>query len=140
MSVAAVSVDAAVDAPRIAVPLDARVEAPHRTITSGDAGAGAPRITAAPVDAGVDAMIALGGGDTPRAAAARADTAVVLVAGKAPTKDRTTSASAVRSAARSGGWQLVETPLTESEVTTILACLKAPQRCLQPPVLRGTSR
>jgi hypothetical protein len=63
---------------------------------------------------------------------------VVLVAGKAPTKDRTTSASAVRSAARSGGWQLVEAPLTESEVTTILACLKAPQRwaCVSPVLAR----
>src|SRR5512140_1958219 len=72
------------------------------------------------------------------ATAARADTAVVLVAGKAPTKDRTTSASAVRSAARSGGWQLVETPLTESEVTTILACLRAPHRwaCVSPVLAR----
>jgi serine/threonine protein kinase len=80
VSVAAVSVDAAVDAPRIAVPLDARVEAPRITAAPVDAGAGVPRITAAPVDAGagvpritatpvdagVDAMIVLAGGDTPK--------------------------------------------------------------------------
>jgi PEGA domain len=71
-------------------------------------------------------------------ARAHAETAVVLVAGKAPSKDRTTVASAVRSAARSGGWQLVETPLAEPEVTTILACLKAPQRwaCISPVLAR----
>jgi hypothetical protein len=45
-------------------------------------------------------------------------------------------ASAVRSAARSGGWQLVEAPLAESEIKTVLACLKAPQRwaCVSPVV------
>src|SRR5512140_3324359 len=69
---------------------------------------------------------------------AHAETAVVLVVGKAPTKDRATVASAVRSAARSGGWQLVETPLAESEITAILACLKAPQRwtCVSPVLAR----
>jgi hypothetical protein len=61
---------------------------------------------------------------------------VVLVAGKAQAKDRTTVASAVRSAARSGGWQLAEAPLTEPETRTVLACLKAPQRwaCVSPVV------
>jgi hypothetical protein len=59
---------------------------------------------------------------------ARAETAVVLVSGKASTKDRAIVAAAVRSAARSGGWHLVEAPLTEAEVTTIFGCLKAPQR------------
>lgn len=69
---------------------------------------------------------------------AHAETAVVLVTGKAPTKDRATVASAVRSAARSGGWQLVEAPLAESEITTILGCLKAPQRwaCVSPVLAR----
>jgi hypothetical protein len=57
-----------------------------------------------------------------------------LVVGKAPAKDRATVASAVRSAARSGGWALTETPLTDSETATILNCLKAPQRwaCISP--------
>lgn len=66
------------------------------------------------------------------------ETAVVLVVGKAPAKDRATAGSAVRSAARSAGWQLIEAPLTESETTTILACLKGPQRwaCVAP-VLSG---
>lgn len=69
-------------------------------------------------------------------AEAHAEMAVVLVVGKAQAKDRTTVASAVRSAARSGGWQLVEAPLTEPETRTVLACLKAPQRwaCVSPVV------
>jgi hypothetical protein len=69
-------------------------------------------------------------------AEARAEMAVVLVVGKAQAKDRTTVASAVRSAARSGGWQLVEAPLAEPESKTVLACLKAPQRwaCVSPVV------
>ena len=72
------------------------------------------------------------------AADARAETAVVLVVGKAPAKDRATLGSAVRSAARSGGWQLVETPLAEPEVATVLACLKGQRRwgCVSP-VLAG---
>jgi PEGA domain len=69
---------------------------------------------------------------------AHAETAVVVVSGKAQTKDRAIVASAVRSAARSEGWQLVEAPLAESEVTTIVACLKGPKRwsCVSP-VLAG---
>ena len=72
------------------------------------------------------------------AATAGAETAVVLVVGKAPAKDRATAGSAVRSAARSGGWQLIEAPLADSETTAILACLKGPQRwaCMSP-VLAG---
>jgi hypothetical protein len=71
-----------------------------------------------------------------RAAHARADAGVVLVVGKAQAKDRTTVASAVRSAARSGGWELVETPLAEPEIATIVACLKAPElwSCVSPVV------
>lgn len=72
------------------------------------------------------------------AAHAHAETAVVLVAGKAPPKDRATAGSAVRSAARSAGWQLLEAPLSDGETSKLLACLKGPQRwaCLSP-VLAG---
>jgi hypothetical protein len=61
---------------------------------------------------------------------------VVLVIGKAPVKDRTIVASAVRSAARSGGWELVETPLAEPEIQTLVACLGNPQlwSCVSPVV------
>jgi hypothetical protein len=71
-------------------------------------------------------------------AVAHAETAVVLIVGKAPPKDRATAGSAVRSAARSAGWQLIEAPLTDTETSTILACLKGPQRwaCVAP-VLAG---
>lgn len=71
-------------------------------------------------------------------AGAHAETAVVLVIGKAAAKDRATTGSAVRSAARSAGWQLLESPLTDAEISTILGCLKRPQRwaCVSP-VLAG---
>jgi hypothetical protein len=80
---------------------------------------------------------------TARISPARADAGAVLVVGEAQAKDRATVASAVRSAARSGGWELVETPLADSEVTGIVACLKAPQlwQCLSPVAAgRGIQR
>jgi len=53
-----------------------------------------------------------------------ADAAVVISVGKASTQDRTTVASAVRSAARSSGWELIETPLSEPEILTVMGCLQ----------------
>jgi PEGA domain len=71
---------------------------------------------------------------TGRVAHAGPGSALVLVVGKAPAKDRATVAAAVRSAARSGGWSLFEAPLSEPEATSIVGCLKAPQRwaCVSP--------
>jgi hypothetical protein len=65
-----------------------------------------------------------------------ADPGVVLVVGKAQAKDRTTVASAVRSAARSGGWELIETPLTDPEIQKIVACLGGARlwSCVSPVV------
>lgn len=72
------------------------------------------------------------------AATAHAGTSagVVLVTGKATAKERAVVASAVRSAARSGGWELVETPLSDAEVASVFACLRAPQiwSCVTPLV------
>jgi hypothetical protein len=65
-----------------------------------------------------------------------ADPGAVLVVGKAQAKDRTVVASAVRSAARSGGWELVETPLTDPDIRTIVTCLGNTElwSCISPVV------
>jgi PEGA domain len=67
-------------------------------------------------------------------ASAHAETAVVVVTGKASAKERATVASAVRSAARSGAWQLAEAPLADPEIATVQGCLKAAHRwaCVAP--------
>lgn len=77
-------------------------------------------------------------GVIPGVSTVRAETAVVIVSGKAQTKDKAIVASAVRSAGRSEGWQLTEAPLADSEATAITACLKRPKRwsCISP-VLAG---
>lgn len=57
--------------------------------------------------------------------ASHAESAAVVVVGSATPKDRATVASAVRSAARSGSWELVETPFADAEIETVVGCLKA---------------
>lgn len=71
---------------------------------------------------------------TAGATRASAESGAVIVVGKAQLRERTIVASAVRSAARSVGWALVETPLTGAEVTKIVACLKEPKPwdCVAP--------
>jgi hypothetical protein len=50
--------------------------------------------------------------------------AAVIVAGKAPIKDRTVVAAAARSAAHEVGWELVDAPIPERDVDALVACLK----------------
>lgn len=71
---------------------------------------------------------------TAGASRASAESGAVIVVGKAQPRERAVVASAVRSAARSVGWALVETPLTGAEVTKIVACLKEPKPwdCVAP--------
>jgi hypothetical protein len=71
-----------------------------------------------------------------RASHAEIEAGAVIVVGKGPARDRATVASAVRSAARSGGWELVETPLADPEIAAIVACLEAPQAwsCVAPVI------
>jgi hypothetical protein len=71
---------------------------------------------------------------TAGASPAHAEAGAVLVVGKASAKQRATVASAVRSAARSGGWELTETPLSDAEVATIVGCLRSPDvwSCVSP--------
>src|SRR5688572_30174115 len=60
------------------------------------------------------------------ASRASAESGAVIVFGKAHSRERAVVASAVRSAARSLGWTLVETPLADAEIATVVACLKQP--------------
>jgi hypothetical protein len=71
---------------------------------------------------------------TAGASRASAESGAVIVVGKAPPRDRAVVASAMRSAARSVGWALVETPLADAEVAKIVACLKeaSPWDCVAP--------
>lgn len=71
---------------------------------------------------------------TAGASRASAEPGAVIVVGKAPPRDRAVVASAMRSAARSVGWALVETPLADAEVAKIVACLKEPKpwECVAP--------
>jgi hypothetical protein len=61
------------------------------------------------------------------ASRASAESGAVIVVGKAQPRERAVVAAAVRSAARSVGWALVETPLADAEVARIVACLKQPK-------------
>lgn len=69
---------------------------------------------------------------------ASADVGAVLVTGSAPEQQRTIVASAVRSAAHSGAWQLVETPLDDAEIATLVGCLDARKgwSCAEPVVTK----
>lgn len=71
---------------------------------------------------------------TAGASTASAESGAVIVIGKAQPRERAVVAAAVRSAARSVGWALVETPITDVEVAKIVACLKAPKpwECAAP--------
>lgn len=72
-----------------------------------------------------------------------ADAAAVLVVGKVQAKERATVASAVRSAALSLGWELVDGPLTEPETAIVVGCFKGEQRwvCISPlAVAKGIRR
>lgn len=60
------------------------------------------------------------------AASASSEPGAVIVIGKAQQQERAVVASAARSAARSLGWALVETPIADAEATKIVACLKEP--------------
>src|SRR5215212_9963114 len=73
---------------------------------------------------------------TAGASDASAESGAVIVVGKTPPQERAVVASAVRSAARSVGWALVETPLADVEITRIVACLKEPKPwdCVTPLV------
>jgi hypothetical protein len=70
---------------------------------------------------------------TPRAHA-NDDAGAVIVIGSVPDKDRVTVTSAVRAAARGASWDLVETPIDQTEIQTIVACLKSPRvwSCIDP--------
>jgi hypothetical protein len=61
------------------------------------------------------------------ASRASADPGAVVVTGKASQRDRAVVASAVRSAARSVGWSLLETPLSDADSTKLVACMKEPK-------------
>jgi hypothetical protein len=69
------------------------------------------------------ALLALTAG----ASRASAESAAVIVVGKSPLRERDGVASAVRSAARSVGWALVEAPLADAEIAKLAGCLKEPK-------------
>jgi len=62
---------------------------------------------------------------TTAGAAPSAESGTVIIVGKAQVKERIIAATAVRSAARTIGWALIETPLGEKEASNVMACLKA---------------
>lgn len=64
---------------------------------------------------------------TAGASRASAESGAVIVIGKAQPRERIVAASAVRAAARSVGWALVETPIAEGEAAKVAACLKEPR-------------
>lgn len=71
------------------------------------------------------------------AAAARtahAESGAVVVVGNAAARDRATVAAAVRGAARSGAWELVETPFADGDVAAIVDCMKTHDEwpCVSP--------
>lgn len=74
---------------------------------------------------------------------AHADSGAVLVLGSAGANERTTVASAVRSAARGGGWELVETPFSDLEVSQLAGCVKSAElwSCVSPVIApKGIAR
>lgn len=65
---------------------------------------------------------------------ARADTRTVVVYGKAGTREQTVVAAAVTGALKQAQWQVVDSPFSSKDTTSILACLEAerPWPCIEP--------